>query len=102
MRAPLEKDMRSYDPLAYLADVLDRIHDHKINRLDELPLELDAGGISEGPSSCITSGINGVVAKLQAFYLSESSSSNRRFPSDGLKWLASIQAAESDGEASAT
>lgn len=24
------------DPLAYLADILDRIHDHKINRLDEL------------------------------------------------------------------
>jgi transposase len=24
------------DPQAYLADVLDRIHDHKINRLDEL------------------------------------------------------------------
>ena len=23
--------------LAYLADILDRIHDHKINRLDELP-----------------------------------------------------------------
>jgi len=24
------------DPLAYLADILDRIHDHKINRLNEL------------------------------------------------------------------
>ena len=24
------------DPQAYLADILDRIHDHKINRLDEL------------------------------------------------------------------
>ena len=23
------------DPQAYLADILDRIHDHKINRLDE-------------------------------------------------------------------
>ena len=28
--------MNSVDPQAYLADVLDRIHDHKINRLDEL------------------------------------------------------------------
>ena len=24
------------DPQAYLADILDRIHDHKVNRLDEL------------------------------------------------------------------
>jgi len=24
-------------PLAYLADILGHIHDHKINRLDELP-----------------------------------------------------------------
>ncbi len=29
--------MNRLDPQAYLADVLDRIHDHKINRLDELP-----------------------------------------------------------------
>lgn len=28
--------MSGIDPQAYLADVLDRIHDHKINRLDEL------------------------------------------------------------------
>lgn len=28
--------LNGLDPLAYLADVLDRIHDHKINRLDEL------------------------------------------------------------------
>lgn len=28
--------MNGLDPRAYLADVLDRIHDHKINRLDEL------------------------------------------------------------------
>ncbi|RVL58113.1 transposase domain-containing protein, partial [Sinorhizobium meliloti] len=28
--------MNRIDPQAYLADVLDRIHDHKINRLDEL------------------------------------------------------------------
>jgi transposase len=28
--------MNGIDPQAYLADVLDRIHDHKINRLDEL------------------------------------------------------------------
>ena len=28
--------LNSLDPQAYLADVLDRIHDHKINRLDEL------------------------------------------------------------------
>lgn len=28
--------MNSRDPQAYLADVLDRIHDHKINQLDEL------------------------------------------------------------------
>lgn len=28
--------MNTLDPQAYLADVLDRIHDHKINRLDEL------------------------------------------------------------------
>ncbi|PWG15585.1 IS66 family transposase [Salibaculum griseiflavum] len=28
--------MSGHDPQAYLADVLDRIHDHKINRLDEL------------------------------------------------------------------
>lgn len=28
--------MNGLDPQAYLADVLDRIHDHKINRLDEL------------------------------------------------------------------
>lgn len=28
--------MNDLDPQAYLADVLDRIHDHKINRLDEL------------------------------------------------------------------
>ena len=26
----------SLDPLAYLADILNRIHDHKINRLDQL------------------------------------------------------------------
>ncbi|KHQ52813.1 Transposase IS66 family protein [Mameliella alba] len=28
--------MSRLDPQAWLADVLDRIHDHKINRLDEL------------------------------------------------------------------
>ena len=28
--------MNGLDPQAYLADVLDRIHDHKANRLDEL------------------------------------------------------------------
>ena len=28
--------MNGLDPQAYIADVLDRIHDHKINRLDEL------------------------------------------------------------------
>ena len=28
--------MNGLDPQAYLADVLDRINDHKINRLDEL------------------------------------------------------------------
>lgn len=28
--------MNGVDPQAYLADVLDRVHDHKINRLDEL------------------------------------------------------------------
>ncbi len=28
--------MNDLDPQAYLADILDRIHDHKINRLDEL------------------------------------------------------------------
>jgi len=28
--------MNGLDPQAYLADVLDRIRDHKINRLDEL------------------------------------------------------------------
>ncbi|ETI64613.1 transposase IS66 [Sphingobium sp. C100] len=28
--------MNGLDPQAYLADVLDRIHDHKINRIDEL------------------------------------------------------------------
>ena len=28
--------MNGLDPQAYLADVLDRIHDHKINRLTEL------------------------------------------------------------------
>ncbi|MNT38899.1 Transposase IS66 family protein [compost metagenome] len=28
--------MNGLDPQAYLADVLNRIHDHKINRLDEL------------------------------------------------------------------
>ena len=28
--------MNALDPQAYLADLLDRIHDHKINRLDEL------------------------------------------------------------------
>jgi len=28
--------MNGLDPQAYLADLLDRIHDHKINRLDEL------------------------------------------------------------------
>ena len=28
--------MNGINPQAYLADVLDRIHDHKINRLDEL------------------------------------------------------------------
>ncbi len=33
--------LNGLDPQAYLADVLDRIHDHKINRLDELlPVEL--------------------------------------------------------------
>jgi transposase len=28
--------LNDLDPQAYLADILDRIHDHKINRLDEL------------------------------------------------------------------
>jgi transposase len=28
--------LNSIDPQAYLADILDRIHDHKINRLNEL------------------------------------------------------------------
>ncbi|APG93335.1 transposase (plasmid) [Sinorhizobium americanum] len=28
--------MNGVDPLAYLADVLDRNHDHNISRLDEL------------------------------------------------------------------
>ncbi len=28
--------MNGLDPQAYLADILTRIHDHKINRLDEL------------------------------------------------------------------
>jgi hypothetical protein len=28
--------MNGLDPQAYLADVLDRIHDHKNNKLDEL------------------------------------------------------------------
>lgn len=28
--------LNGLDPQAKLADVLDRIHDHKINRLDEL------------------------------------------------------------------
>lgn len=28
--------LNGLDPKAYLTDVLDRIHDHKINRLDEL------------------------------------------------------------------
>ena len=28
--------LKCLDPQAYLADVLDRIHDHKINKLDEL------------------------------------------------------------------
>jgi len=28
--------MNGLDPQAYLADILDRINDHKINRLDEL------------------------------------------------------------------
>ncbi|UWQ85037.1 transposase domain-containing protein [Leisingera caerulea] len=28
--------MIGVDPQAWLADVLDRIHDHKINRIDEL------------------------------------------------------------------
>ena len=28
--------MNRLDPQAYLTDVLSRIHDHKINRLDEL------------------------------------------------------------------
>jgi transposase len=28
--------LNDLDPQAYLAGILDRIHDHKINRLDEL------------------------------------------------------------------
>mgnify|MGYP003644811849 CR=1 FL=1 len=28
--------LNAIDPQAYLADVLNRIHDHKINRIDEL------------------------------------------------------------------
>ena len=28
--------LNGLNPQAYLADILDRIHDHKINRLDEL------------------------------------------------------------------
>ena len=28
--------LNGHNPEAYLADILDRIHDHKINRLDEL------------------------------------------------------------------
>ena len=28
--------LNGLDPQAYLADILDRMHDHKINRLDEL------------------------------------------------------------------
>ncbi|MFT4782518.1 MAG: transposase [Paracoccaceae bacterium] len=31
-------NLNSIDPQAYLADVLDRIHDHKINRIGELLL----------------------------------------------------------------
>jgi transposase len=31
-----EDKLNGLNPLAYLADILDRIHDHKINRLDEL------------------------------------------------------------------
>ena len=28
--------LNGLDPQAYLADILDRIHDHMVNRLDEL------------------------------------------------------------------
>ncbi|MEF3129763.1 IS66 family transposase [Rhizobium leguminosarum] len=40
--------MNGLDPQAYLADVLDRIHDHKINRLDEL---LPGTGRRSSPSA---------------------------------------------------
>ena len=29
--------LNNLDPQAYLADIFERIHDHKINKLDELP-----------------------------------------------------------------
>jgi len=32
----LRNALNGLDPQAYLADVLDRIHDHKIKKLDEL------------------------------------------------------------------
>lgn len=40
--------MNGLNPQTYLADVLDRIHDHKINRLDELlPWNWTPSGVDE-------------------------------------------------------
>jgi len=54
--------LNGLDPQAYLADVLDRIHDHKINKLDELlPWNwkaLHPEASSQGP---INRGANGLV-----------------------------------------
>ena len=44
--------MSGLDPQAWLADVLDRIHDHKINRLDELlPWQWKPAGQTHGAAA---------------------------------------------------
>ena len=42
--------LNSLDPQAWLTDVLDRIADHKINRIDELPfLAICSALLRQGP-----------------------------------------------------
>ena len=53
--------LNGLDPQAYLADILDRIHDHKINRLNEVAVELGDATHRDGQSGRTSCGITGVV-----------------------------------------
>jgi len=58
------------EPQAYFADILDRIYDHKINRLYKAPVELGADDHAE-QSSRINRSLNGAVTliALGCFFL---------------------------------